>query len=317
MAEEHDKTHRLLFGFPRMIEDLIRLCLPGPWIEHLDFSTLEQVSERLLVAGRGLKRREADLIWRLRYRASQGSDWFYVYLNLEHMSRPRKFMALDMEAYRLAAWKQILRHDRSRLPAGRLPPILSVVFYNGDREWRPRMLSELVHKIPDTPPGSELGTFALVDAQRWTVHKVETPLEALFKLEQVQSIQDVTTATRETAATVRADSELEQAFVALLNNVVLRKLTGPEDEPLHIEHLEEIPMLEQRIERIVEGLILQGEEKGLREGQESLFLKLFAVKFKDIPVAIRERAASATGDQLERWSERLLFADSVDAIFED
>lgn len=47
MAEEHDKTHRLIFSFPRMIEDLIRLCLGGAWIDRLDFSTLEKVPERL------------------------------------------------------------------------------------------------------------------------------------------------------------------------------------------------------------------------------------------------------------------------------
>jgi len=40
MSEEHDKTHRLLFSFPRMIEDLIRFCLDGELIERLDLSTL-------------------------------------------------------------------------------------------------------------------------------------------------------------------------------------------------------------------------------------------------------------------------------------
>ncbi len=43
MAEEQDKTHRLLFHFPRMIQDLIRLCLGGEWVECLDFETLERV----------------------------------------------------------------------------------------------------------------------------------------------------------------------------------------------------------------------------------------------------------------------------------
>lgn len=37
MAEEQDKSHRLLFQFPRMIQDLIRLYLGGEWVERLDF----------------------------------------------------------------------------------------------------------------------------------------------------------------------------------------------------------------------------------------------------------------------------------------
>ncbi len=60
MAEESDKTHRLLFGFASMVENLIRLCLPGPWIERFDFSTLEPVSERLLTE-EGDVRRDGDL----------------------------------------------------------------------------------------------------------------------------------------------------------------------------------------------------------------------------------------------------------------
>ncbi len=119
MAEEQDKTHRLLFHFPRMIQDLIRLCLGGEWVERLDFETLERVPERLL--SRELVRREQDVLWRLRYLPAgkgekRGGDprprtylndedveyldledeYFYVYLHIEHQSRPRVRMALDM-----------------------------------------------------------------------------------------------------------------------------------------------------------------------------------------------------------------------------
>ena len=324
MAEEHDKTHRLLFGFAEMIENLIRLCLPGPWIDFLEFSSLEQVSERFVEAGGDMKRKEADLIWRLRYRGAEDEDdWFYIYLNLEHMSGIRHFMALDTEQYRLGAWQQIVRNDAPQLPDGLLPPLLSIVFYNGDREWRPKMLPELVKKIPDAPPGFELGTFVLIDAQRWEVTTVQTPLEALFKLEQVDSVQDVQEATRQAHAAVGSNTELSTAFVALLNNVVFRKLAPADQEPLRIETLEETSMLEQRIERIAQRLILQGETQGLREGelrgfdkgQASLFLKLFHAKFKDIPPQVQERVAAATHEELEVWAERLLTCDHADDVF--
>ena len=351
MAEEHDKTHRLLFNFASMVEDLIRICLPGPWIERLDFSSLEQVSERFLDEDGDMKRREADLIWRVRYGLGDGDspggeqDWFYIYLNLEHMSQIRRLMVLDTENYRLGAWKQIARNAPDQLPDGLLPPILSVVFYNGDQEWRPRMLPELVRTIPDAPPGFELGTFVLVDAQRWQVTRVESPLEALFKLEQVESIDDVKTATRQTRDAVGTDAELARAFVALLNNVVFRKLAPDDEKPLRIESLEETTMLEQRIERIAQGLILQGKAEGILQGEaagirkgeaagirkgeaagirkgerqarESLFLKLYAAKFGQAPSEISERAARATARQLETWSERLLTVDRPDHLFLD
>ena len=353
MAEEHDKTHRLLFNFASMVEDLIRVCLPGDWVEHLDFSTLEQVSERFIDADGDMKRREADLIWRLRYHVEQGpeisEDWFYIYLNLEHMSQIRKFMAVDTEGYRVGAWKQILLNDRDQMPDGLLPPILSVVFYNGDQEWRPKMLSELVRKIPGAPQGFELGTFALVDAQRWNVTRVDTPLEALFKLEQVDSIEDVEQATRSAQTVIDPNSELSKAFVALLNNVIFPSLAPQDAKPLRIETLEETSMLEQRIKRIAQGLILQGKTEGMlqgktegilqgkaegilqgkaegilqgkadgrREGQKSLFLKLFATKFEDVPASIHRRAATASLEDLETWAERLLTAESAEDVFLD
>ena len=344
MAEEHDKTHRLLFGFPRMIEDLIKLCLPGPWIDHLDFQTLEQVSERFVDADRDMKRREADLVWRLRYRSSLDSgayDWFYVYVNLEHMSTPRKFMALDTGGYQIGAWKQIVRHDKDQLHDGKLPPILSIVFYNGDREWRPKMLSDLVKPVPNAPDGLELGTFVLVDAQRWTVTQVETPLEALLKLEQVESIGDIKTATRQTRKAVAGHQELSEAFVALLNNVVFPKLTIEDQAPLKISTLEETTMLEQRIEKIAQGLILQGEalglekgealglekgealglekgkEMGMKKGEEALFFELYAVKYGEVPEEVREQALVADRETLKTWAKRLLTTERPEDVFKD
>ncbi len=64
MAEDQDKGYRLLFSFPRMVEDLIRLFVGGKWVKRLDFSTLQKVSERDVSAE--LVRREKDLLtsWR-------------------------------------------------------------------------------------------------------------------------------------------------------------------------------------------------------------------------------------------------------------
>ena len=91
-------------------------------------------------------------------------------------------------------------------------------------------------------------------------------------------------------------------------------------------------MLEQRIERIAQGLILQGEteglrkgveqglrqgvEQGLREGQEGLFLKLYAFKFQTVPSEVKERASTASREELEVWAQRLLTSESPDEIFQ-
>jgi hypothetical protein len=46
--KKHDRSYRLLFSQPRMIQDLIRRFVPEPWIDELDFRTLERVNGSLL-----------------------------------------------------------------------------------------------------------------------------------------------------------------------------------------------------------------------------------------------------------------------------
>ena len=339
MAEEHDRTHRLLFSFPRMIEDLIRQCLGGEWVERLDFSTLEKMSERLVSPE--LARREQDVLWRLLYLPPENDepDWFYVYLHLEHLSRQPPLVALDMVVYKMLAYQDLAR--RGELTRDRkLPPILSMVFYNGDRAWTaPTSLPELVATIPDAPSGLDLWSFVVVDAQHQSLAGLEGPLRGLFRLEQLGRVADLTDTARELAADLGPEDEaLARAFVELINHVVLPKLTREDALRLRITELEELPsMLTQRIERITHGWEMRGWERGQAEGQEKgrqegrqegrregrqegrreFFLKLFATKHGEVPPAVRERIAAADADQLETWAERLLRTERPEDVFHD
>ena len=196
MAEEQDRTHRLLFHFPRMVKDLIRLCLGGEWLEHLDFDTLERVPERLL--SKELARREQDVLWRLKYLPQGKSEnasgdvsqpknylagedveylnledeYFYVYLHLEHQSRPRVRMALDMATYKLLALQDLTRND-FRL-GDELPTIFQVVFYNGEAAWNvPTSLLEMLRTLEGAPEGLDFWSYKLIDAQRLDLEEAQ------------------------------------------------------------------------------------------------------------------------------------------------
>jgi predicted transposase YdaD len=77
---EHDNSYKLLFSHARMVEDLLRGFIQEPWVQEVDFTTLERVSESHV--SDDLHDREDDLIWRVRWRA----DWLYIYLLLEFQS---------------------------------------------------------------------------------------------------------------------------------------------------------------------------------------------------------------------------------------
>ena len=40
----HDTGYKMLFSHPEMVRDLLTQYVPGPWLEHADFSSLERVN---------------------------------------------------------------------------------------------------------------------------------------------------------------------------------------------------------------------------------------------------------------------------------
>ena len=71
----------------------------------------------------------------------------------------------------------------------------------------------------------------------------------------------------------------------------------------------------------------RGYEKGLRESQDRvekglersrmLMLRLLRAQFGELPHTLAARVRGASEGQLDRWTERLVTADSVEAVFED
>jgi len=122
--------------------------------------------------------------------------------------------------------------------------------------------------------------------------------------------------------------------VALINEVVLGKLSPADGERVRISGLKEVPtVLAQRMERITQGWEMQGWKKGRKKGQEEglqkglqkgrkeeaarLFQHLFEAKFGDVPAWVHERAAAARKTELEAWAKRLLVAEKPEDVFDD
>ena len=100
---EHDHRYRLLFARPQMIEALVREFVPEPWVERLDFSTLERVNASYV--SDSLKRSEGDMVWKLRRR--DGTP-VYVYLLVEFQSRADRFMAVRIMGYVAALYLDLI-----------------------------------------------------------------------------------------------------------------------------------------------------------------------------------------------------------------
>lgn len=61
--------------------------------------------------------------------------------------------------------------------------------------------------------------------------------------------------------------------------------------------------------------IAQGIERGVDKGRAETLQKLLKLKFGDRAERWLAKLEQASNEQLELWAERILFADSVEAVF--
>ena len=122
----HDPIYRRLFGFPRMVGDLLRAVGHPDWLGDVDLDTLERLSAEH-VGDHGQQRR-GDAAWRVRFR----DGWLYLLVLLEFQSSSDSRMALRNLEYTALLYRELDRARRELGTPGQWPPVLPVVLYNGD-----------------------------------------------------------------------------------------------------------------------------------------------------------------------------------------
>ena len=70
------------------------------------------------------------------------------------------------------------------------------------------------------------------------------------------------------------------------------------------------PIMQTFIDRYIE----QGRQEGRQEGEAAILLRLIDRKFGPPSEMVRERISSADPETLLRWSDRILTAESLDAV---
>jgi predicted transposase YdaD len=78
---------------------------------------------------------------------------------------------------------------------------------------------------------------------------------------------------------------------------------------------EEIPEAERVTMTIAEELMQKGRQEGRQEGRSSLLERQLTLKFGEIQAEHLQRLSTATAEQLVAYAERILTADSIEAVF--
>ncbi|WFE70728.1 Rpn family recombination-promoting nuclease/putative transposase [Halomonas sp. M1] len=269
----HDHSYKLLFSHPEMVKDLLTGFVKEAWVEQLDFSTLEKVSGSYVTED--LRDREDDIIWRVRW----GDDWLYVYLLLEFQSSEDAHMAVRIMTYLGLLYQDLIR-QHAFTPSGKLPPVLPVVLYNGEKRWKAAQnVADLVERVPG---GLEryrpnlayllLDEGAIVSDPAWS-DQMRNVAAALFRLEHNRDEQDMLAVLGTLVEWLKAPEQtgLRRAFVVWIRRVLLPSRVPEMELPdfTDLQDLHEVhDMLAERIKKWPEQWIEKGRQETLREAEE-------------------------------------------------
>ena len=123
----HDSLFRFTFGDPEHAGPLLRALLPGPVAAEIHWPSLAAAPDDLVDERQ--REQRADRLFTVQLAGEEA----FLYLLLEHKSRPDRWTAVQVLAFLAGLWNQ-LRNRRPRPRA--LPPVLPVVVHFGRYRWK-------------------------------------------------------------------------------------------------------------------------------------------------------------------------------------
>ena len=264
-----------LFSHPDMVKDLLRGFIREDWVGQLDFRTLAKVETTFI--SEHLEKRSDDVVWKVRW----GTRWLYVYILIEFQARGDPWMGLRMLTYVALLYQDLIK-QKAVSPPRKLPPVLPIVLYNGERPWSPALSMESL--VEASPRGLERYVprfdYLLIDEKRFSLSDVEENnlVGALVALEQSVTPEKIQAVVDRLVNFLKAPRQrsLRRAFAVWLNRVVL-PARGPKEDPVNCEDLGEVQsMLQQRVKRWVKDWEAAGIEKGKAEAFKEFARRLLA-----------------------------------------
>ena len=176
MAQEHDRRYKYVFSHPAFVERLLTSFVDEPFVDDLDFSTLQRVNASFV--SEEFARREADVIWKLSYRGRP----IYLFVLIEFQSSVDPWMALRFLRY-LAEFYQSLVAEGQSAP---LPAVFPLLLYTGDPKWSAvKSVEELIQ--PELPRSfiPQLSYYAILvnEMPKETLLRIHNAVSAVFYVE--------------------------------------------------------------------------------------------------------------------------------------
>ncbi|MBS7244818.1 MAG: Rpn family recombination-promoting nuclease/putative transposase [Comamonas sp.] len=304
-----------------MVRDLVLGFIPDEWLHSLDYSTLEKMPGSYVTGD--FRHRADDVVWRVR----AGGEWVYLYLLIEFQSKTDPWMAVRIMTYVGLLYQDLIR-AKQVLPGKKLPPVLPIVLYNGERKWT--AATNIANLIPKAPglvaqylPQLQ---YLLIEHNQYSseqLGKISNLVAAIMAFEQPESEQALLDLIDQLRLWLADNPELERTFAFWIRAVLLRQKRQDLVLP-KVQDLKELKMtLAHRLDQWEQAYEERGLKKGRAEGRtegraegESDFLRRLLVhRFGPLSKELLARMDQASSEQLALWGLRVLDARSLDEVF--
>ena len=301
--EFHDAAFKRWFDHARMVEDLLRGFAPAEVVEALDFETLEQLPSDYV--DDGLAQGRSDAAWRVRFRGAAGG-WLYLLVLLEFQSTVDRHMAPRILAYTIRMYLKLIRSGQISA-GGRLPPVLPVVIYNGERRWSAATeMGETIASVGEAlAPFQPRQRHLVIDEHALRVDDLpeDNVVSAQIALEQ-GSVSAMASVLRRVSALLPGEehASLRRAFAELTLGIIERSATARahRDLPSALQAAADTgglnamgSLLARRIDEHVETRVKAGIEAGIAREVESAVAR-----------EVERAVAHARAETLERGLEQ-------------
>ena len=330
-AMPHDALFRALVSNPKRAAALLDDYLP-PKVASLVDRGHPPVQLEGSFIDEEAARTQCDALFELRLKIG---DPVRIYVLLEHKSRPDAATPLQLAGYMLRIWRKELE-DTGASGSGCLTPILPIVFRHGPGNWTaPLSLAEMIA----TPEGLE----EMVRGFGYTLHELGDiePRELSREPDLLAGLLalafvHVGALTKERLDLITAGlldgSDLTPHLSRYASDhyrITPRAMTAslrrtqPDNWETIMGTLSEALAEQGRIEGIAEGKaagIAEGKAAGIAEGKVAgkadTLLRQARLRFGEVSAAREAEIRSAPTEQLDAWSEALIFASDLNAVFE-
>ena len=311
-----DSIFKELFEDKEIFYDFLKAFLPKEITDEIKVEDLKREQTELITKDYSTKR--TDILYKIERKDNQD---IYIYLLLEHQSRVDQLMAFRMLAYKVRIWEQYVKEHKkeSERKDFKLPMIIGIVFYDGEREWTSPI--DVKEKIIEMKIDYEITNYELVSLKSMkqeTLIKMKNALGIILLTDKpdlrVKSIEElIRIISKEIVANMTKEEQEKfdrhkNAFIELF-----KKRVGFKEDIEEFKEIEEmeVPKMFDTLEKIAkrdrEEAMREGIEKGKLEGRKEVAVKLLTKRFgKELTEELKEKILKTNEKTIDYIMDNLL-----------